>query len=466
MTRLLLGCGATGHDVLDRIEGWHGDVLVLDPDASRVESLRNEKTPAERVDVTDADALDEYDADIVFVASDDAGQNVAAARAADAAFADACCVGYTGLDATTQQRDALGAAADRVVSLGDALADRVADAASGSADARLRRLREVLADVEGTLGVFAHDNPDPDAIAAAVTLCRLAETVDVDAEACYFGDISHQENRAFVNLLDIELTNVEAGETPDFDAVALVDHSHPGVNDQLDPDTEISVVVDHHPSAEEPDADFVDVRVDAGSTSTILVDYLERFNVDFDRDIATALLYGIRVDTDDFRREVSVADFEAAATLTEHADWDVLERIETPSVSADTLDVIATAIGEREVRGNVLSTCVGRINDRDALAQAADRLLAMQGLSVTFVYGFMDGTVYASARARGADVDLGEALRTAFDEMGSAGGHADMAGAQLDLGLFDQVEEDAEETLRAMLEESVGGRFFEAVQSR
>jgi len=133
-------------------------------------------------------------------------------------------------------------------------------------------------------------------------------------------------------------------------------------------------------------------------------------------------------------------------------------------MSADTLDTIADAIRNRELDGSMLASCVGAIADRDTLAQAADRLLAMRGVTVTFVYGFTEGTIYVSARSRGKDIDLGEVLRTAFGDMGSAGGHADMAGAQLPLGLFDEVDEDAEATLTEMVEDVVSKRFFDAVR--
>jgi nanoRNase/pAp phosphatase (c-di-AMP/oligoRNAs hydrolase) len=315
-----------------------------------------------------------------------------------------------------------------------------------------------------------HDNPDPDAIASAVALCRIAESVGVEAEACYFGDISHQENRAFVNLLDLGLRNFESdGDTEaalsEFAGIALVDHSRPGVNDQLPPDTLIDVVIDHHPPKDPVEASFVDLRSNVGATSTLLSEHIERLGVPLTEDVATGLLYGIRVDTKDFAREVSTADFEAAAYLLPHADTSVLERVESPSISADTFSTMARAIRNRELDGTVLATCVGSLSDRDALAQAADQLLNMDGVTTTLVYGFRDGIVYVSARARGTDIDLGETMRAAFGQIGSAGGHADMAGAQIPLGLLGEVEGEEQESLTSVVSEVITERFFETVRS-
>jgi len=283
---------------------------------------------------------------------------------------------------------------------------------------------------------------------------------------CYYGEITHQENRAFVNLLEFDLRNLERGvDLSEFDCFALVDHSRPGVNDGLPEDTPIDIVIDHHPPRMPVEARFVDLRSEVGATSTLLVDYLRALDIAPSEAIATGLLFGIRVDTDEFTREVCAADFEAAAFLQPAADLGTLERIESPSMSAETLEIIARAISNRERHGPVLVSGVGTLSNRDALAQAADRLLNLEDVTTTFVYGLADETVYVSARARGTDIDLGETLRDAFDQIGSAGGHADMAGAQLPVGLLDAAD-DAEETLTGVADPFVTDRFLEAIDSR
>jgi nanoRNase/pAp phosphatase (c-di-AMP/oligoRNAs hydrolase) len=467
-SRLVLGCGTTGHAVVEALTERRGERFVLDGDESRVESLRNEKIAAEVRDVTDPAAIGrlDMDVDVVVVAGDAAGRNRRAAAAARDVYPNAELLVYLGFDATDEDRAVVADLADHVVDPGAAVLDHVEAVTASGASERLQALRSTLNDIDGRLGVFMHDNPDPDAIAAAVGLQYIAADVGVESEACYFGEISHQENRAFVNLLDLDVRNLEPDEDFEFDAIALVDHSGPGVNDQLDPETDVSIVIDHHPPTADVHADFVDIREETGAASTILVEYLRGYGIDLGTDVATALLYGIRVDTRDFSREITTGDFEAGAWLLPSADTDVLERIESPSLSADTFDTIARAIRSRELDGSVLASCVGHIADRDTLAQAADRLLTMRGVTVTFVYGYTEGTIYVSARSRGSDVDLGGVMRAAFDDLGSAGGHADMAGAQLPLGLFDEVGGDAEATLTEMVEDVVATRFFEAVRER
>ena len=247
--------------------------------------------------------------------------------------------------------------------------------------------------------------------------------------------------------------------------IALVDHSRPGVNDGLAPDTPVDIVVDHHPPRMPVEARFVDLRSEVGATSTLMVDYLRWLAMTPDRATATGLLFGIRVDTDEFTREVSPQDFEAAAHLVPHADFGALERIDSPSVSPDTIETIGRAIRNRERHGPALISGVGELASRDALAQAADQLLDLEDVTTTFVHGIADGTVYVSARSRGSDVDLGETLRDAFGQIGSAGGHADMAGAQLSLGMLGEVE-GQDESLADIVDEIVTERFLEAYEPR
>ncbi|MDS0282950.1 DHH family phosphoesterase [Haloarcula onubensis] len=468
-SRLVVGAGSTASAILDAISGDRDSLHVVTDDEHRAETLRASGTAVTVAEEFDRAALDGLDIapETVVVATEDPAVTVDTAEAAAAQFPGAFLLCYTGHGATEAQRGRLDAVADRVVDPVTALTDRVQQS-TGEAGARARNLQSVLRDIDGHLAVVTHDNPDPDAIASAVALGELAARAGCEVTLCYYGDISHQENRAFVNLLEYDLVNLDADDDEALDAYdgfALVDHSRPGVNDQLPEDLPIDVVIDHHPPRLPVEARYVDLRSGVGATSTLLVDYFQRLDVELSEPIATGLLFGIRVDTRDFRREVSAQDFEAAAELVQRADMGALQRIEDPSVSGETLAVIGRAIDNREEEGSVLLSCVGQLSDRDALAQAADRLLDLEGVQATMVYGVLDGTIYISARARGADIDLGEALRDAFGQIGSAGGHADMAGAQITLGVLDSVD-DHEESLHSIVRSVVNDRFLDVVQSR
>ncbi|SEQ55988.1 DHH family phosphoesterase [Natrinema salaciae] len=467
--RLVLGCGTVCRQVIEQLAERGGRLLVITDDESVVETLRDESVPARSADPTDPDAIANVDPpDVIFVASDRTDVNQAALEVARERFPAASIAAYLGGNATAADRGKFEALADHVVDPATAMADRVLEGtASPSAETAIE-LGQYLTGIDGRLAVVAHDNPDPDAIASAVALVDIANAVGVDADACYFGDISHQENRAMVNLLDLDLRNLHRDDSlEEYAAFALVDHSRPGVNDQLPTNLHVDVVIDHHPPRGPVPGEFVDLRQQAGATSTVLTEYLERFGLDIDPVTATALLYGIRVDTNDFSREVSPADFRAASVLWPRVDASILAQIEQPSLEGETLETIARAIKNRVQRDSVAVASVGRIGNRDALPQAADQLLAMEGIETTLVFGFAREMVFLSARSRAGAVDLGETLRDAFNRIGSAGGHADMAGAQLEIGILGSADDEEEvESIVSVVEEVITNRFFEALETR
>jgi nanoRNase/pAp phosphatase (c-di-AMP/oligoRNAs hydrolase) len=460
--RLVLGDRGVSQTVVGVLSTWAGSLTAVVPEDGSPSALRDGT-----VDVRIGDPGDPTNypdaADVVFVTVASAATE-RVTRTAVEAFPDARVVAAVETDADRATTRALERITDQVVDARAILAGTVLDAARGPRATRLQRLCQALRDAAEPLAVVTHDNPDPDAIGSALALVAIARSAGVEARAYYSGEIAHQENRALVNLLDIDLCRLEETDLDSLGGVALVDHSRPGVNDGLPASTPVDVVIDHHPPRAPIEARFVDLRSEAGSTSALLTDYLTGYGLEPDRTVATSLLYGIRVDTDDFTREVTDDDFEAAASLVEYADADVLSRVESPSMSPDVFETLASAIRHRRVRGDVLVAGVGRTGNRDALAQAADLLVGMEGVNVALVHGFVDDTVFVSGRLKGSSLDLGETLRDAFGSIGSAGGHANMAGAQIPLGILADVGEDATESLEQIVDDVLAKRFLETVE--
>lgn len=463
MDRLVLGSGPIGSSLVERLADRPDRLVVLVEDDQRAEALREEGTDARHVDLSDVDSIRTVagSIDSVVVAPDGPERTADVAEAASDAYPDAFVLACLAAGASDEERARVAERADRVVVATDETSRFLLDRA-GDAGIRTRKLQRVLRDVEGKLAVVAHDNPDPDAIASAVGVRQIAEASGVEAEVCYYGEINHQENRALVNLLEFDLRNLTVDDDlSEFGGFALVDHSRAGINDGLPESTPVDVVVDHHPPRAPVEARFVDLRSEVGATSTLVTGYLQQLCIEPSAELATGLLYGILTDTRDFSREVSKADFEAASRLVEHVDSGEIQRIESPSVAGETLELIAAAVRNRRVDDDVLTTCVGEISSRDALPQAADKLLELEGVSTTLVFGYTDAAVFVSARSRGTDLDLGEVLRDAFDQIGSAGGHADMAGAQIPVGFL--IEETDEADRGEVIEDVITDRFFEAL---
>jgi nanoRNase/pAp phosphatase (c-di-AMP/oligoRNAs hydrolase) len=313
-----------------------------------------------------------------------------------------------------------------------------------------------------TLAVLAHRSPDPDSIASAVALQAIAESLDVHTHILYEGEIGHQENRAFVNLLGIELSPLEEGDLSAYDTLALVDYAKASEYTLgRDPD----VFIDHYEPDLEFDAEFMDVRPNVSSTSTILTKYIQEFDLNLSEEVATALLYGIRAETLDFKRDTTPADLTAAAYLYPFANHDTLEQVESPSLSPETLDVLAEAINNRDVKGSHLVSNAGFIRDRDALSQAAKQMLNLEGITTTAVFAIADNTIHLVARSKDIRMNIGNVLQDAFGEMGEIVGHSTEATAEIPLGIFTGLEtsEGKRDTLLDLTENAVRTKLFAAM---
>lgn len=310
-----------------------------------------------------------------------------------------------------------------------------------------QQLYELLED-GSDLNIVCHNNPDPDCLASALALGWIAAAAGIDErKILYSGDISHQQNRAFVNLLDIDLQpfDTEAIQNRQQGSLlALVDHSTPGKNNQISADTDLDIVIDHHP-AESIDARFVDHREELGAAATILTEYVRTLDIELDATLATALLFGIRSDTLDFLRGATQEDYDAAGYLHGYADREMIQQLSAPSITGGTLDAISTAIDNRRTNGAVLISHVGRTTERDALPQAVDYLVRLEGVQTAIVFGLVNDAVHISARSPDARVHVGNVLNKAFEDVGSGGGHHDIAGGEIPLGIFaDYTSDDAQ----------------------
>jgi nanoRNase/pAp phosphatase (c-di-AMP/oligoRNAs hydrolase) len=295
--------------------------------------------------------------------------------------------------------------------------------------------------------VLMHPNPDPDAMAAAIGVACLARQAGTAATLQYTGQIRHQENRAFRTVLDIEMEAIDHVTDLAAEAVVLVDHNEPrgfaGAEGVLP-----FAVVDHHPGDGTGEA-ITDVRTDYGSCSSIVAEYFRDIGArpvppdmhasevgaeyTLPSTVSTGLLYGILTDTNRLTAGCSAPDFSAAGYLYPGIDEDLLNRIANPEVSKEVLETKARAIAGKQVRGPFLVSDVGALSNLDAIPQAADELIKMEGVTATVVVGEKSGNIYLSGRSRDDRVHMGRTLEAALADVpgSSAGGHARMGGAQI-----------------------------------
>jgi nanoRNase/pAp phosphatase (c-di-AMP/oligoRNAs hydrolase) len=462
-TYAILGCGSVGHAVAEELVDEGKDVLILDADEGRVEALRDQDLNAQVADIAEDHIAETVgDRDVILIMSSDVAANAEAVKTIRAGNEDQFIVARADDPVSADELSELGA--DVVINPSAVIADSALRALeTGELEYKASQLGDVIDGTESRMAILIHRSPDPDSIASAAALRAIAKSRDVEADIVYEGEIGHQENRAFVNLLGIDLASREEVDLDEYDTFALVDVAKGG-EPAIDG---VDIVIDHyeHEHDEEHDAAFSDIRPNVSATSTILTKYIQELDLTLDQTVATALLYGIRAETLDFKRDTTPADLTAAAYLYPFADHDTLEQVESPSMSPETLDVLAEAIRNREVQGSHLVSNAGFIRDRDALSQAAQHLLNLEGITTTAVFAIAEDTIYLAARSKDIRMNIGKVLADAFGGMGETAGHSTDASVEIPLGIFTGLDtsDDNRETLLELTEEAVKRKLFEAM---
>ncbi len=457
----ILGCGSVGYAVAEELAAQDKDVLIIDRDESRVESLRDQDLDARTADIRESEAADLVaDRSVVLILASDVEANKQAVERIRDTNGDQFIIARASDPVSGDELADLGA--DVVINPSAVIADSALRALeSGELEYNAATLADILEDTDDKFAIVTQPSPDPDSIASAAALQAIAAHLGVEADIVYLGDIGHQENRAFVNLLGIELHQWEDIEDHSvYDTIALVDHAS---TEELD--LEVDILIDHYEPDESFEPSFADIRPNMSSTSTIMTKYIQEFDLNLSEEIATALLYGIRAETLDFKRDTTPADLTAAAYLYPFANHDTLEQVESPSMSPETLDVLAEAIANRDVQGSHLVSNAGYVRDREALMQAASHLLDLEGVTTTAVFGVAEETIFLAARSKDIRMDIGSVLDDAYGEIGETAGHSTQASAEIPLGIFTGIDisDDTRDTLLSLTEEAVKRTLFDAM---
>jgi nanoRNase/pAp phosphatase (c-di-AMP/oligoRNAs hydrolase) len=306
-------------------------------------------------------------------------------------------------------------------------------------------LEKGLALLQGrkNLIIYMHDNPDPDAMAAAMGLKHLVEaTTDLTATLALGGIVGRAENRAMVEKLRIPLIPADVLNTDHFDTIAIVD-SQPGTgNNSLPTGRQVDIVIDHHPAREESaHAPWCDIRPQLGATSTMVLQYLRERNLPLHTSLATALFYALRSETRDLGREATAAERDAYLFLIPMVDHHLMFRIQQPKLPRQYYEAIDRALRMAETWGDVITVNLGAISYPDLVAEVADLLLDYEGAQFVLCCGRYGKQIYVSMRTEPSQRRAGGLMRQLIGNEGSSGGHGTTAGGRL----FAQVTSDSDQ---------------------
>jgi len=305
------------------------------------------------------------------------------------------------------------------------------------------------------VGILLQPDPDPDGIAGGYALRVLLGRKRPTAPLISFGEVKRPENRAMIKALGMDVRTITSDELDEFDGLALID-VQPTVFGENPPARVLSVdvVIDHHPERSGYDAVIRDIRPSYGATSTILTEYIRAAGLELKARLATALVYGIKSDTQLLGRETSRQDMAAFAFLHALHSPALLRRIERPALPTDGLRALGRALAQTSVEEGIHLLVLGRVGE-EVIPQVADLGLQAEGAEWSIAAGLVGSDLVFSVRNVGYVRAAGDVVRKVVEGLGAGGGHRSMAKGIIPLKTFREVYGNAtRETIREALHDA------------
>ncbi len=290
-------------------------------------------------------------------------------------------------------------------------------------------VRELIKICEGRqVYIQTHNFPDPDAIASAYGLQKLFENFGISSTIIYVGKIDKLSTTKMIETFGIELFSHDsiANDLRDDDYIICVD-SQKNAGNILDVTGEEIAAIDHHPTFVQVEYRYFDQRI-VGACATIIAGYFKDLGLKPDTKTATALLYGLKMDTLQFVRGVTAEDIAAYAFLFDYSDEETLLKLEGNNMEYKDLQAYGAAIENIKLYGTAGFSKINFACPDALIAILSDFILSLVEVEIAIVYSEREDGVKISVRSERPSVHAGEVARKALEGIGSGGGHAAMAG--------------------------------------
>jgi nanoRNase/pAp phosphatase (c-di-AMP/oligoRNAs hydrolase) len=241
-----------------------------------------------------------------------------------------------------------------------------------------------------------------------------------------------------IRLLGVNLVPFDDIQVDQFSRVVLVD-SQPDHNEIMS-NLDVDVIIDHHPDSG-CKAPFVDIRPQYGATSTILTEYLRSAKIQPSTKLATGLYHGIKTDTNDFKGRTQIEDVRAFQYLFRYANIHLALKIEQADLRFDLLKYFKVALQNMRRRKGKVYVHLGNVVNPDVCVLIADFFMRINTVTWSIVSGICEKKLTIIFRNDGIRKNAGKVAKEGFGMLGNAGGHKNMARAEIAIGdLKDRVD--------------------------
>ena len=290
---------------------------------------------------------------------------------------------------------------------------------------------------DDSLLLLMNGSPDPDAIASAMALREIIQKTKGLSKSAFVSTepLIRQQNVEFVSSMRLYIQLVNQVDIDSYRLIAILD-AQPSFFYKALNSIKPQIVIDHHPREGEWHALLEDIRPNYGALSSILTEYLLCSRVKIPRNLHTALLYGIKTDTDNFNRSAIIEDISAYTYNTKYANMQFIRRIELNQTPDRFLKYYNYAYHHmNNFRGRRVCF-LGSVESADVCVQIADFYLRLIGTYYVVVAGIIGDKLIIIFRGDGYRQNCGAIAQRAFGLVGKGGGHRSAARMEISLDVL------------------------------
>ncbi|MDR2471621.1 MAG: DHH family phosphoesterase [Treponema sp.] len=293
---------------------------------------------------------------------------------------------------------------------------------------KLDQLAAILKEAPDEVFIQPHNVPDPDAIASSLGLYYLLSQRGIKKLAIvYDQEIEKANSLRMLELFNVPMIPAASAHTLGTEDWAVLVDAQKGNANITDLPTDEVAAIDHHEYRGNQGYRFQDIRPEAGSCSVIIADWFFENALEPPRVIATALLYGIFMDTDNLTRGASDLDINMFYRLYSLSDIDMIVELKGNEISVQDLELYAEAFKTVEIYDEIGFLRLKSVND-SLLGAAGDIVVSVAGVNIVVAYAVRANGIKLSVRSTCDKVKANDLVRSLVKDCGVGGGHDNMAG--------------------------------------
>lgn len=283
--------------------------------------------------------------------------------------------------------------------------------------------------------IQCHDNPDADTISSGFALYLYFKEKGKNVSLVYGGaNIIRKSNLVLmIKALEIPIIHVTKIDTPDI--LITVDCQY-GEGNVTHFDSKEIAIIDHHKVTGKLPY-YTQISNNLGSCATLVWNMLkkEKFDINSNKNLATALYYGLYTDTNALAEISNPLDMK----LRDEAEFDssIIMKLKNSNISIEELQIAGAALLQSDYMEKYrCATVKAAACDPNILGIISDLILEVDAVDTCLVFNVLPVGVKLSVRSCIEEIAANELIGKICEEIGSGGGHLTKAGGTIKMELL------------------------------